>query len=162
MKKLIIGTIGSILMMFVIWTIVGYINYGDNLINYHLDLNQTIRQINLIFDEQNIGGMSFINIIRSFRDNINTINKNSFVAQVINAMGNNGYDTTTGFGFFLNTITSLFDPVARIANAIIVLVYIPITILGILTYAINFILGVWEFVFSPVFIPIITESIRMI
>ena len=162
MKKLIIGTIGSILMMFVIWTIIGYINYGDELINYHLDLNQTIRQINLIFDEQNIGGMSFINIIRSFRDNINKINKNSFVAQVINAMSNNGYDTTTGFGFFLNTITSLFDPVARIANAIIVLVYIPITILGILTYAINFILGIWEFVFSPVFIPIVEESIRMI
>lgn len=155
MKKLIIGTIGSILMIFVIWLIVGWIDKGDSIVNYHLDLQATIRKMNLIFSNEKLSGFSFIELFRGFRNNLEKINSYTFTAKILQAIsGNNPLNSSTGFSLLINAVSALFDPLAMIFNALIILAYIPIILITLVIYAINFIMGLVEFVFAPVFIPV--------
>lgn len=155
MKKLIIGTIGTCLFIYVVWLIVGWIDKGDDIINYHLDLQATIRKFNIIFSNEKLSGFSFIELFRGFRNNLEKINSFTFTSKIIQTIsGNNPLNASTGFSLLINAISALFDPLAMIFNTLIVLAYIPIVLISLVIYAINFIMGLVEFVFAPVFIPV--------
>lgn len=58
MKKLFFGFISSFFILMLIWLTIGFVRYGDNVVNVHLDLEKTLEhlvdlgdgQINLAFD----------------------------------------------------------------------------------------------------------------
>ena len=73
MKKFIVCFIGSFLILFVLWYFSGYIRYGSDIINKHLDLSGTIAYFDDVFtfDIHDVisGFDSAINVFDEIMDN---------------------------------------------------------------------------------------------
>lgn len=50
MNKLICGLFGSLMLLFIIWCVVAYANYGSDMINYRIDLVRSFNNLNVESD----------------------------------------------------------------------------------------------------------------
>lgn len=138
--------------LFVIWTIVAYINYGSDMIYYRLNLEATVRKLDILFGNPDYEPFNFLNLFRRFVKNIQDLNKFSFIAKLYEQIsGNSVMNISSGFGLLLNALEALFNPIATIGNSVIVLCYIPVVLISLVANVATFIMGVVEFIFSPVF-----------
>lgn len=155
MKRLFCSVILSLMSLFVIWTIIAYINYGSNMVNYRLNLEATVRKLDLLFGSSDYEPFSLLRTFRIFVKNIQDLNKFSITAKLFEMISGNSVMTiSSGFGLLLNAIEALFNPIATIGNMLIVLVYIPVVLIQLVGTCATFIMGLVEFVVSPVFTPI--------
>lgn len=162
LQKIFLGIMGSIVVIFVIWTIMFFVNENPNpnmIQYYHLDLQATFRKLNLFWfddEKQDFYSNLFLSTFRSFSATIQDFNSpnNSFINKIVNMIDKKDFlgSSSTAFQFILNAVNAIFNPIYFIANSMIVTVYILIMIMELLGLAVNFVMGVYEFIFSPIFI----------
>lgn len=162
LQKIFLSIMGSIVVIFVIWTIMFFVNENPNpnmIQYYHLDLQATFRKLNLFwFDDENQDFYSniFLNTFRSFSDTIQNFNNpnNSFINKIVSIIDNNDFlgSSSTAFQFILNAVNAIFNPIYFLANSMIVTTYIIVMITELVGLAANFVMGVYEFLFAPIFV----------
>ena len=68
MRKLFLSLIMSTMFIFVVWTIIAYVNYGNDMVSYRLDLYSTFQKFNLYnVDNNDLNGFTIIDTISNFR-----------------------------------------------------------------------------------------------
>lgn len=162
LQKIFVGILGSIVVIFVIWTIMFFVNENpsvDMIKYYHLDLNATFRRLNLFWfddNQQDFYSNIFLNTFRQFAHTIETFNdpNNSFINKIVYMIDKKNWlgSTSHAFQFMLNALNAIFNPLYFMANSLIIMTYILVMVLELVGLAINFIMGVYEFLFAPIFI----------
>lgn len=143
------------MFIFVVWTIIAYINYGSDMSNYHLNLYATFTKINLYFDDTNLSGFTLIDTIRNFRKTLKDVTNSSITGRLINIFTNNSLvNTSTGFLVVINAVEMLINPVFAIGQFAVITCYLLVGSIQIVYYVVNFLMGIYEFIFNPVFIHI--------
>lgn len=150
MKKLFFSLIISLMILFIIWFIAGWVEHGSDIFNKHLDLFATLQQINGI-NFKGYGNQTLLDVIKWGRDIILKVNQNGLLANTI-GQAYGGGEITGGLGVFLNAIEGLVMPVKAIANSIIVILVLIAIIIMIMYVFMNFTISIVEVLLSPVFI----------
>lgn len=155
MKKLFIAFIMSFMFIFVVWTVIAYVNYGLDMVNYHLDLVTTFKKINLFFGNDELSGLSFFATLRSFRENLSTLTQSSLVAKILTNFGGDSFlQSSNAFLGLLSVLEGLIDPIISIAQSVMIGGYLIVLLTQLFGYFVNFSMGLYEFLFNPVFIHI--------
>lgn len=81
--KAILSLVSSMFALFLVWLIIGYANYGDDIVHKHLDLYQTINKFTILeFGDRDLGQI-FFDTFKSFRQSLITLNNSSIARQFI-------------------------------------------------------------------------------
>lgn len=151
MKKLVCGFIGSFMIMFFIWTIIGWINepnFIENASHYHLNLYAMFKR----FDGSDYLNNNFINTFRSMIDNLKKINYNSpLIKGIINSFNKGGYTGST-WTILISAINSLINPLYSIANVTLITGYLLVLVIQFLGITTGLATAIFLFVFEPIFI----------
>lgn len=150
MKKLFFSLIISLMILFIIWFIAGWVEHGSDIFNKHLDLFATLKQINGI-NFNGYGNQTLLDVIKWGRDIILKVNQNGLLANVV-GQAYGGGEITGGLGVFLNAIEGLVMPIKAIANSLIVIIVLIAIIIMIMYVFMNFTISIVEVLLSPVFI----------
>lgn len=149
--KLIWFTITPLMLLFLIWFIVGYVQYGEEIFNKHLDVLETFKQLDKInfkgLTGQDGGNETLLDTIRSCREMILKFNQSGILTKLMTQ--NN---TSVGLQILTGAIDSLINPVFGMAQALFVFGSVFVIVLHTVFIFTNVIISIGEFILSPVFI----------
>lgn len=149
MNKLFYSVFGSFIILFIIWSIVGFSRFGPDLVNKHLDLYSMIggKEFNFNFTAWNSNLTALSNTLNMTKDT------NPLLNSIVGWFNNNGLNLRgSGWDFVLNAINALFNPIAMIIDTLIVPVFILIMVLPVIGSLIDVVVWVVGFIFNPIFI----------
>lgn len=148
-KRMVFTLLSSMFLIFLIWTMIGYIKYGSSLKNMHLDLETTMTSFKVTFniEDFNISWNAFVESIKKVN------NANPIVMQLRSWFGNMGYQTNGDFWeIIINGIVATLDPVSLLFNLFVIPVFLIVNIIIILGNIISVIGAIFTWLFNPVFI----------
>lgn len=154
MRKLFLSLVMSVMFIFVVWTIIAYINYGSDLTSYHLDLYSTFQKFNLYnIDNNGFNGFTLVDSLRKLKESLSDITKSSISGVIAKHFLNSDVSSwSIGFQVILNVVETLLNPIFAISQTAVITGYLIIMLVQVGQYLVNFLMGCYEFVFSPVFI----------
>ena len=152
MKRLFIGFVSSCMFIFIIWTIVAYVNFGDNISNVRLDLFSTFTRFGKTLNIQN--NVSILELLKNFKSGLEKMLNYSVVGNALNYIGGGISSYPTGFQLLLTVAIGFIEPIWTLLYSVYVLIYAIALIFELVVYVLTFLIAIDEFLFNPVFIPV--------
>lgn len=148
MNKIFFSVVGSMLVLFAWWTLLGYMQYGNTLVNHHLDLYTMVNRFKVDFNYTQFSGLwdTLVDTTKKVNDT------NPIVSFIASKFGHNGYSMPSGFAFVLNAVNALLNPIAQIYNLFVIPVMLLLVSMPILGNFLQVTSAIVDFVISPVFI----------
>ena len=146
MTKLIWGLLSSFLLIFVVWLAIAYSMYGNDFINYHLDLVATM---NKMFNVPQPDTSTFTGMFASFRDGFSKVG--DYAQEFMNFTSGNwgAFEWVKAIFTGITYMAKLFYYIYNIINFLINLVSIFV---NYVKYACDVLINVIMTIFNPVFI----------
>lgn len=152
MNKIIISLFSSLLFLFIIWSVVAYANYGNDMINYRIDLVDSFNKLNISSDwAEALSG--FINSGENLKLRLQSAEV-YFWEFINDALSN----STDWWGLILRVVTSGLAYISKAIYYIYSFVHFFVDIIRAcsvwLAYSVWILLQLFGFIFKPTFVRI--------
>ena len=150
MNKIICSLFGFLILLFIIWCIVAYANYGNDMINYRIDLVDSFNKLNVSSDWATaISG--FVNSGENLR--LRLQGADVYFWEFINDTLSN---STDWWGLILRVVTSGLAYISKAIYYIYSFVYFFVDIVRAVSvwiaYSVWIVLQLINFIFKPTFV----------
>lgn len=151
-KKIIFSLIGSILFLMILWVAIGYKEYGNDLVNHHINLYGMALRFRNNFVSYNI--LDDLNNIKNLTSSFNNYSLGHSLEKVFSIIsGININDSGNDFfSFMIQAINILISPINSLLFGLTLFIYITGSSLILLVAIVNILIQILSFVLFPMFI----------